>query len=101
MDFIILVAGLVGLWLGTELTIGGALAIARRHRLSEFIVGLLILSIGSDLPELAVAIDAGLSGLAGMDASGASGGCPGVCGARSSDGQDRTFVGPGLSRNAV
>lgn len=70
MDFLILVAGLVGLWLGTELTIGGALAIARRHRLSEFIVGLLILSIGSDLPELAVAVDVGLAGLAGMDASG-------------------------------
>jgi len=58
------------LWLGTELTIGGALAIARRHRLSEFFVGLVILSIGSDLPELAVAVDAGLKGLGGLDASG-------------------------------
>ena len=70
MDFLILVSSLVGLWLGTELTIGGALAIAHRHRLPEFIVGLLILSIGSDLPELAVAFDAGLAGLAGTDASG-------------------------------
>ena len=70
MDFLILIAGVAGLWLGTELTIGGALAIARRHHLSEFFVGLVILSIGSDLPELAIAVDAGLKGLLGKDASG-------------------------------
>ena len=70
MDFFLLITGLLGLWLGTELTIGGALAIARRLRLSEFFVGLVILSIGSDLPELAVATDAGIKGLTGVDASG-------------------------------
>jgi cation:H+ antiporter len=70
MDFLILIAGVTGLWLGTELTIGGAMAIARRHQLSEFFVGLVILSIGSDLPELAVAVDAGIKGLMGLDASG-------------------------------
>lgn len=70
MDFLLLIAGLIGLWLGTELTIGGALAIARRHGLSEFFVGLVVLSIGSDLPEIAVAVDAGIKGLMGQDASG-------------------------------
>ena len=70
MDFLILIAGIAGLWLGTELTIGGAMAIARRLQLSEFFVGLVILSIGSDLPELAVAVDAGLKGLLGQDTSG-------------------------------
>ena len=70
MDFLILIAGIAGLWLGTELTVGGAMAIARRLRLSEFFVGLVILSIGSDLPELAVAVDAGFKGLLGQDASG-------------------------------
>lgn len=69
MEFLYLIAGVAGLWLGTELTIGGALAIAKRHRLSEFFVGLVILSIGSDLPELAVAADAGVKGLLGRDAS--------------------------------
>ncbi len=70
MDFLILVAGIAGLWLGTELTVGGALAIARRHQISEFFVGLVILSIGSDLPELAVAVSAGIKGFMGNDASG-------------------------------
>jgi cation:H+ antiporter len=70
MGFLILIGGIAGLWLGTELTIGAAMAIARRHRLSEFFVGLVVLSIGSDLPELAVAVDAGIKGLMGQDASG-------------------------------
>lgn len=70
MDFLLLVVGIAGLWLGTELTIRGALAVARRHNLSEWVVGLLILSIGSDLPELAVAVDAGVKILMGQDASG-------------------------------
>jgi len=70
LDFLLLIIGLIGLWLGTELTIGGALAIARRLQLSEFFVGLVILSIGSDLPEIAVAADAGVKTLLGQDASG-------------------------------
>lgn len=70
MDYLLLLAGIAGLWLGTELTVGGALAIARRHQLSEFFVGLVILSIGSDLPEIAVAVDIGIKGLMGNDVSG-------------------------------
>jgi len=63
MDFLLLILGLAGLVLGTELTVGGALDIARRYGLPEFIVGLLVLSVGSDLPELAVAVDAGIRNL--------------------------------------
>lgn len=70
MDIVFLLLGVMGLWLGTELTIGGSLAIAKKYQLSEFFVGLVILSFGSDLPELAVAVDAGLKSLGGQDASG-------------------------------
>lgn len=70
MDFFYLVLGIAGLLIGTEVTIGGALAIAKKHHLSELFVGLIVLSIGSDLPEIAVAIDAGMKGLIGEDASG-------------------------------
>ena len=70
MDFLFLILGIAGLLLGTELTIGGALAIARKHHLSEFFVGLIVLSIGSDLPEIAVALDAGMKTFMGQDASG-------------------------------
>lgn len=70
MDFLLLALGIAGLLIGTELTISGALAIARRYALPEFVVGLVVLSIGSDLPELAVAIDAGIRNLMTGQASG-------------------------------
>jgi len=63
MEFLLLFVGLAGLWLGTEATIGGAVGIAERLGVPEFVIGLAILSIGSDLPELAIAIDAALTSL--------------------------------------
>ena len=69
MDIALLILGLAGLWFGTEVTIKGAVCIANRYGVSEFIVGVVILSIGSDLPELAIAIDAGFKNLAGGDFS--------------------------------
>ncbi len=63
MEFLLLVVGLAGLWLGTEVTIRGAIGIAERLRTPEFIIGLAILSIGSDLPELAIAINAAVENL--------------------------------------
>lgn len=65
MDIVLLVLGLAGLWFGTEVTIKGAVSIARRYGVSEFVIGVVVLSIGSDLPELSIAIDAGLKNLAG------------------------------------
>ena len=69
MEFLALLAGLVGLWLGTEATIKGAVAIAARLHISEFIIGAVILSIGSDLPELTIAVDAALETLQSGQAS--------------------------------
>jgi len=65
MDIVLLILGLAGLWFGTELTIHGAVSIAKRYGVSEFIIGIVILSIGSDLPELSIAVDAGLKNLRG------------------------------------
>jgi len=65
MDIVLLILALAGLWLGTEVTIKGAVSIAKRYGVSEFVIGLVVLSIGSDLPELSIAIDAGLKNLAG------------------------------------
>lgn len=69
MEFLALLAGLVGLWLGTEATIQGAVAIAARLRISEFIIGAVVLSIGSDLPELTIAVDAAVANLRSGQAS--------------------------------
>jgi cation:H+ antiporter len=69
MDFILLIAGLVGLWLGTEAALRGAILISARIGMSEFVVGVVILSIGSNLPELAIAIDGAFVNLRGGNAS--------------------------------
>ena len=58
MECFALFAGLVGLWLGTEATIRGAIGITLRLRVPEFITGVAILSIGTDLPELTIAVQA-------------------------------------------
>ena len=70
MTLLQLVVSLFGLWLGTELIMRGATAISMRYQLSGFFIGLVVLSVGSDLPEIAVAIHAGLQNRAGIESSG-------------------------------
>ena len=69
MDIVLLIIGLAVLWIGTEVTIHGAVSIAKPYGLAEFIIGVVILSIGSDLPELSIAVDAGPKNLGGGDYS--------------------------------
>jgi len=69
MEFLALLAGLAGLWLGTEVTIRAAVAIAAQLGVSEFIIGAVLLSIGSDLPELMIAIRAAFETLQSAQAS--------------------------------
>lgn len=69
-DFLLLVCGLAGLWLGSETLIKGAMSLADRYRLSDALFGMLVLAIGTDLPELFVAFDASFRSLGGEDLSG-------------------------------
>ena len=50
------------LWYGSEKVIWGVKRIARKMRVSELIIGLTLVSIGSSLPEIFVNISAGLRG---------------------------------------
>jgi cation:H+ antiporter len=69
-DFLLLICGLAGLWTGSELLIKGAMSLADRYRLTDALFGMLVLAIGTDLPELFVAFDASFRSLAGEDLSG-------------------------------
>lgn len=69
-DFLLLIIGLAGLWLGSETLIRGAMSLADQYRLSDALFGMLVLAIGTDLPELFVAFDASVRSLAGEDLSG-------------------------------
>lgn len=70
IDFLLLMCGLAGLWLGSETLIKGAMSLADRYSISDAVFGMLVLAIGTDLPELFVAFDASVRSLAGEDLSG-------------------------------
>ena len=70
LNFLLLVFGLAGLWFGSETLIKGAMSLADRFRFSDALFGMLVLAIGTDLPELFVAFDASFRSLAGEDLSG-------------------------------
>ena len=70
VDFLQLLLGIAGLWYGSETLIKGAMSLADRYRLSDALFGMLVLAIGTDLPELFVAFDASFRSLAGEDLSG-------------------------------
>ncbi len=70
-EIFLIILGLTGLWLGTELVIKGAVNIAEYYKLSQVFVGLAILSIGTDLPEIVIAINASVHNVIGnTDTSG-------------------------------
>jgi cation:H+ antiporter len=70
IEFLLLVCGIAGLWLGSEILIKGAMAIADRYRLSDALFGMLVLAIGTDLPELFVAVDASVRSLGSENLTG-------------------------------
>ena len=67
---ILLGIGLLGLWLGTRWIISGALGVAGLFNLPHTFVGLAILSVGTDLPEVFVSVEASLLQLNGIESSG-------------------------------
>lgn len=69
LDFLMLLVGLLGLWCGSELLIRAAISLADRFRLSDAYIGMVVLAIGTDLPEIFVAADASVHSLTGDDYS--------------------------------
>jgi cation:H+ antiporter len=52
----------VGLWIGARLFVDSAIRLARRVGLSELVIGLTVVSVGTSTPELAVSLDAAYKG---------------------------------------
>jgi len=55
-DVLFLVIGGVALWAGSELLIDGAVGMAHRFNVSERVIGITIVSIGTSIPELAASV---------------------------------------------
>jgi cation:H+ antiporter len=58
--------GFATLLVGAELLVAGAESIAQRYGLSELVIGLTIIAIGTSLPELAISVVAAIKGNTGI-----------------------------------
>ena len=61
-SIILIVLGIVGLKIGGDLTVENATNLARMFKVSEKIIGLTILAIGTSLPELVTSVTAAIKG---------------------------------------
>ena len=62
VDVLVLLGGLALVILGAEWLVDGASSIARKAGLSEFLIGMTIVGIGTSMPELVVSLTGALKG---------------------------------------
>jgi cation:H+ antiporter len=63
LQFAVIVASVLGLWVGARLLVDAVVRLARRFGLSELTIGLTVVAMGTSAPELAVSVDAALKNL--------------------------------------
>lgn len=56
----LLLIGLAAIVWATHIAVENAIVVARHHRVSDFFIGVVVLAVGSDLPEIVVSLDAAL-----------------------------------------
>ena len=62
MDYVILALSLTFIIVGAMLLTDGSVAVARRFRVPEFVVGLTIVAVGTSMPELTVSLVSAIDG---------------------------------------
>ena len=62
MSYLILIISLVGIVFGAELLVAGSVSVARRYKVSDFVIGAAIVGIGTSMPELVVSFFGALKG---------------------------------------
>jgi cation:H+ antiporter len=63
LDYIYVLAGLIGLFFGGEALVRGSVGIARRMAISPLLIGLTVVGFGTSTPELLVSVDAAWRGV--------------------------------------
>ncbi len=62
MEYFILLLALAGIVLGADNLVSGSVAIAKRYKVSDFVIGAAIVGIGTSMPELAVSMIGAIDG---------------------------------------
>lgn len=62
MEYLILIVSLAGIVFGADFLVAGAVSIARRYKVSDFVIGAAIVGVGTSMPELVVSFLGALQG---------------------------------------
>lgn len=62
MEYIILLVSLAGIVFGADYLVAGAVSVARRFKVSDFVIGAAIVGVGTSMPELVVSFIGALNG---------------------------------------
>lgn len=62
MEYLNLIISLVGIVFGADYLVAGAVSIARKYRVSDFVIGAAIVGVGTSMPELVVSLLGALRG---------------------------------------
>lgn len=62
MEYLILIVSLAGIVFGADFLVAGAVSIARRFKVSDFVIGAAIVGVGTSMPELVVSFIGALQG---------------------------------------
>lgn len=62
MVYIILIVSLAGIVIGADWLVSGSVSIAKRYKVSEFVIGAAIVGVGTSMPELTVSFIGALQG---------------------------------------
>ncbi len=62
MEYVILTLALAGIVLGADTLVSGAVSVAKRFGMSDFLIGALIVGVGTSLPELTVSFSSAMHG---------------------------------------
>ena len=62
MEYLILVFSLAGIVIGANYLVSGAVSVARRYKVSDFVIGAAIVGVGTSMPEFVVSFIGALNG---------------------------------------
>jgi cation:H+ antiporter len=62
MEYLILIVSLVGIVFGADFLVAGAVSIARKFKVSDFVIGAAIVGVGTSMPELVVSFISAVNG---------------------------------------
>ena len=66
MDILLIIVGIVIVLRGADNLTEGSVSIARRFNMSELIIGLTVVALGTSMPELCVSLTSALNGTSDM-----------------------------------